>query len=527
MRTLAASLLLLVAGCASSGSTVVVLVSSSGSVAATQLTVTATLAGITRSFDVPLAQPGFPPSHSFAIAVAPELMGTMTVHIDALGPAGLALASGDGSAPVAPGQVSQIEIHLDSQVPDGGSDGPPDLGTDAFGSDGPPDLANTCSTNADCPTQVCKSNNMCAALGDVAYVDNRDMMLPGCILADPQHNGSKAHPACDLPTALALGTSYVHVAPSAIPYAPLADDTNAWSGKTIVGPGRSAPLLATLSANAGPDALEISTGSLIIEGMDFRGQIECNNIATIQLYDVSIHDSIVDGISVGACTLVYQGGTITNAAASGVRTNTSSAMVSLVDVTIQSSATAATEPTSGLSPAAVYLDGNGAITVDRCFIGPANGVGLYLGTGTYSVTNTFIVENVGFFAVIAAGGTGVFQFNTVVNNRRGVNCMSPVVIEASIFSGNTYMGIGEFNSMNSCALINGTTTSTDLTQPIFVNPAGHDYRLDPINQLNTTCCIDKVHSAVDGGASMLSGHDYYLRTRPLGLGWDVGAHEAQ
>jgi hypothetical protein len=297
-----------------------------------------------------------------------------------------------------------------------------------------------------------------------------------------------------------------------------------WNGRTIVGPGRAATPLATITADGslGADALQFNITNMIFDGLDFAGQVDCQTTGTIQLRDVSIHDSMQNGIYAGGCAISFNRGSIKQTQWSGVHATVSSASVSFIDVTMSFTGIAATLPGTETALSALYMDGGATLTIDRCYIGPSNGVGLYAGTGTYSITNTFIVDNKGSFAVIANGGTGVFQFNTVANNVRGVNCKN-TVIDACIFTGNMTVA-SEFNSAVSCYLLNNSITSTSPTQPAFV--AG-SYKLDTTKSVNDTCCINKVNATVDGGAKSLPNHDYFDSVRPQGAGWDIGAHEAK
>jgi hypothetical protein len=511
--TLSLCLVAFSAACGPNGSTVLVEVSSATPLAATQLAATATLAGLTGGpYSVPLHEPGFPPSHSFALEIGPDLSGPMAVHVDALDAAGALLASGDGSTTVSPGEEVSLSIALGGGLVDGGA------------SDSAPDLAGTCTHHSDCATQVCRPDHTCAVASDVAYVDNLGMSPASC-LASGLHDGNQATPFCSIPPALDSGRSFVHVAGSTAHYAALAASSTNWNGRTVVGPGSAASTPATIFADgsAGADAFSTSISMLTFDGMDFSGQVDCLASGTIQLIDVTVHDSIADGVYVGGCTLSMTGGSVVRTAYSGVRTNTSSASATLIGVTFRETATSTVFNGAEPTPAAVVLAGGGIITLDRAYIGPGNGVGLLLGSGSYSITNSFIVDNVGSFAIIGQGATGVFQFNTVANNKRGVNCNNNV-LEASIFYNNTSMG-SEFNSSTSCTFLNGTVTSASAVQPVFIGTT--DYRLNPSSSVNATCCIDQVHGTVDGGGAQLLDHDYFLDARPQGNGWDVGAHEAR
>jgi hypothetical protein len=526
-RALAIACALAAASCTRSGTLVVVTVDAAPALpTAATLAVNAVAPARFHMYMLPLTGGGIPPERVFGLEVPPDVTGPLSIHVEALDASGASLAAGDGMATLASGGGrSDVHVLLGAGGPDAAIDlGGRDAG-DAGPLDGAPDLAGTCVKHSDCASTVCRADHTCAPPSDVAWVDNGGQTTASCI-ATGTHDGTSPTTAfCSIPPALDSGRSYVRVAGSTAHYGALAANSSTWNGRTVIGPGLGATPPATIFADgsAGADALQFSISMLTFDGMDFSGQVDCTAVGTIALVGVSVHDSIADGVYVGGCNVSFVGGTVTNTAYSGVRTNTSSASATLVDVTLSTTATSTVFNGAEPTPAAVVNAGGAAINVDRCKIGPGNGVGLLLGSGTYSVTNTFIVDNVGAFAVIGQGGTGVFQFNTVANNKRGVNCNNNV-LEASIFYNNQSMG-SEFNSMVSCSFPNGTTTSASAVQPIFLGAT--DYRLDPTSSVNGTCCIDQVHGTVDGGATQLTDHDYFLDKRPLGGGWDVGAHEAR
>jgi hypothetical protein len=523
---LAVACALAAASCTRSGSLVVVTVDAAPALpTATALSVNAVAPARSRSYTLPLATTGIPPERVFGIEVPPDVSGAFSIHVEALDASGASLAAGDAMTTLASGGGrSEVIIRLGAAGADAGIDlGGRDAGDAA--SDAAPDLAGTCVKHSDCASTVCRADHTCAPSSDVAFVDNGGQTTASCIATGTHDGTSPATAFCSIPPALDGGRSYVRVAGSTAHYGALAATSNTWNGRTVIGPGLGATPPATIFADgsAGADALQFSISMLTFDGMDFSGQVDCLTAGTIALVGVSVHDSIADGVYVGGCNVSFVGGTVMSTAYSGVRTNTSSASATLVDVTLSTTATSTIFSGAEPTPAAIVNAGGGVINVDRCKIGPGNGVGLLLGTGTYSVTNTFIVDNVGSFAIIGQGGTGVFQFNTVANNKRGVNCNNNV-LEASIFYNNQSMG-SEFNSSVSCFLLNGTITSASPVQPIFLGAT--DYRLDPTSSVNGTCCIDQVHGDVDGGAPQLTDHDYFLDKRPLGNGWDIGAHEAR
>jgi hypothetical protein len=518
-RAVAVALVLVAASCSRGGALVVVRVDAATPLpSATSLTVHAVSTLRSQSYTLPLSGGGIPPVRVFGVEVPPAIGGAFEVHVEALVGSGVSLASGDGSTTLGSGR-RDISITL---APGGG--GGADLSGAVDGSGPGADLFGTCVAHGDCPSLVCRDDHTCAPASDVAYVDNGGMTAANCIATGVHDGTTPATAFCSIPPALDLGRSYVRVAGSSAHYAALNASSNTWNGRVIVGPGRAAAMPATLFADgsAGPDAMQFSISMLTFDGMDFSGQVDCTNVGTLKLVDVSIHDSTADGVSLGGCVLSFVGGTVARTAYSGVRTNTSSASASLVDVTFVSTATSTVFNGAEPTPAAILHTGGGLLDVDRCYLGPNNGVGMLFGGGTYSVTNTIIADNTGSFAIIGQGGTGVFQFNTVANNKRGVNCNNNV-LEASIFYNNTAGG-SEFNSMNGCSLINGTITSASPTQPIFAAPG---YKLNPTSTANANCCIDQVHATVDGGAAALSHHDYFGTTRPQGNGSDIGAHEAR
>jgi hypothetical protein len=518
MRAGALALLIAVAGCSKSGALVVVRVDADAPLpSAKTLSVHAVSTVRSSSYSLPLAGGGIPPARVFGIEVPPAIAGTFDIHVEALDAGGVSLGAGDGMTTLGGGRHDvSITLVTGGASPDlsGAVDGPIGNGADLFG---------TCVTHADCPSLVCRDDHTCAPASDVAYVDNFGMTAANCLLTGIHDGNAPATAFCSIPPALDLARSYVHVAGSSAHYAALSPSKSTWSGRVIVGPGRTANPPATIFADgsAGPDALQFAVAMMTFDGMDFSGQIECPATGTIKLVDVSIHDSTLDGVNLGGCVLSFLGGTVTRTQYSGVRSNTTSAGISLVGVTFTSTATSTVFMGNEPTPAAVLLAG-GTLTVDRCYLGPNNGVAMLLASGTYSITNTIIADNVGSFAIIGQGATGDFQFNTVANNHRGVNCNNNV-LEASIFYNNNTMG-SEFNVMNSCTFLNGTNISTDANQPIF---ATGSYKLVPTAGTNAACCIDKVSATVDGGATALSKHDYFGSMRPLGNGYDIGAHEAR
>jgi hypothetical protein len=175
------------------------------------------------------------------------------------------------------------------------------------------------------------------------------------------------------------------------------------------------------------------------------------------------------------------------------------------------------------------------LTFDRNTVANYNaGNGLQIfGSGSYRITNSFFYLNERAFALSTNGNSPVklFQFNTVVlNPLTGLfnsNCDN-AVLESSIIVQN-----GEGAAAVSMCKQDHVVIDSDAGAPHFVdsnNASTYDFHLAIAKNAdltaNTACCIDRVPLTFDAGAP-LSDHDYDGTKRPLGAGYDIGAHEAK
>jgi hypothetical protein len=104
------------AGC-KSGTAVLVTVSAMPSLSpVVRLHATATAAGQTKQFDVPLSHTMLPPAVSFAIDVPPSVQGMLSVKVDAVSTQSTTLASATGSTSLAAGQRETIAITLGTTI---------------------------------------------------------------------------------------------------------------------------------------------------------------------------------------------------------------------------------------------------------------------------------------------------------------------------------------------------------------------------------------------------------------------------
>jgi sulfatase modifying factor 1 len=105
----------LAVACSKSGTTVMVSVTAAGPLSAASLQATASAAGQTKQFSIPLAH-ALPPAISFVVDVPPSITGTLSVRIDAYDTQQNLLASAAGSTPLAAGQRENISITLSGSV---------------------------------------------------------------------------------------------------------------------------------------------------------------------------------------------------------------------------------------------------------------------------------------------------------------------------------------------------------------------------------------------------------------------------
>jgi hypothetical protein len=162
------------------------------------------------------------------------------------------------------------------------------------------------------------------------------------------------------------------------------------------------------------------------------------------------------------------------------------------------------------------------VRVERGAIGGNAGVGLQLGTATYTINNTFIVNNGGGGVTIGTPGAGSrFEFNTVVSNGgatlpTGMRCASTAQIASSIFSANgvapqiSDMCVATYSLFDDAAGQNNT--GDKLGSPAFVSA------LDPHIQGTSPA-----RNAADPAAVL--NIDIDGEHRPQGANRDMGADE--
>ena len=384
-----------------------------------------------------------------------------------------------------------------------------------------------CQRRSDCASGVCKSDGRCAAAVDIAFVDNRGKTISLCHNQNPAADGkTPAHAFCDVSDALAAGRSVIRVAGSSELYGALVITPTGDAEVTIVGPGRRASPPATLAGNR--KAAAIITGamghslSVTLDGLDMAGSagavktngVDCTGSGStvrVFVWDSAVHDSGLVGVATNEC----------------------------------------------------------ALTLDRDSITGNLGGGVAITGGSYGVTNCFVIGNGssgGYGVSLNSANNGVFAFNSLAANGplRGLtgalDCgiFGTKSITDSILIDNTMLPMAGGSQVGgNCALV-GTVTGPDAFPgaiqlvPEFENSdpqkGALDYHLRRMSAANHTCCVDKIisSSSVDCGAISpgdayggsarddagacsvaLPNHDVDGARRPLGMAWDVGAHEVE
>ena len=170
----------------------------------------------------------------------------------------------------------------------------------------------------------------------------------------------------------------------------------------------------------------------------------------------------------------------------------------------------------------VYATNCTRLSVEKTKVTGANGYGVFVngGAGHRIVNNAFInggsaSEQSGIR--ISGGANGLFAFNTIANNRQGVQCDSAVAVTDSIVTANPIVGAPQLSA--NCQPTRVVTTNVVL-DPTYTT--GNDPILTS-DAMNDTCCVDKGMP----DTNMTIKDDYRGTKRPLGNGYDIGFHEAR
>ncbi len=349
-----------------------------------------------------------------------------------------------------------------------------------------------CALHTDCDSLVCDvyqqngkgGSGKCLDLSTVIYVDNKNGGACSGI------TGNQIDPVCSIPEAVAkqdMTKTNIRVKASSAFYAPLT--LTAGKTATIYGPaaqGGSAKIGGSIAAAA---VMELGSSTLLIDGMDISTGVigvRCAGPAT----NLTLHRGTLTGFSDGAMIV--------------------------------------TDCKLEMDRMTVSGNGSGGALTSNVILTGAKG---------YSITNSFIIQNnTQASAVIKldSASTGRMRFTTVADNMTasvvaaGLDCNSVTSgpdnqIQDSIFFGNSRDPINKVQIIGSCALSqvvvgigDKTPNGLNLKNPTFTAPLTGDYRLKA--GADNTCCIDQAMGMVD--------HDYFGAKRPLGKGYDIGAHEA-
>jgi len=348
-----------------------------------------------------------------------------------------------------------------------------------------------CRSHSECVSGVCTLAGSCALSTDIALVNNGNAAPTTCKLTGTHDGTSAATAYCDIQDAVNGTKPYALVTGSTAAYGAVTINNR---NITLVGPGFAATTTAQIQG--------LTTQGIVVQG---------NSIAVIDGFEVTATTGSKEGIlclTSGTASLTAVRNWVHNNGGNGI------------------SATACTA------------------VVDANLVGPSNASGLSFGAGTsYTATNNLVFRNSSTGVILASNASGTFQFNSVAGNGGasifgGIDCGSATkLIERSIIATNTTAGTPASQFTGSCALLDVVVGTAEMSalpgsrvDPHFVNASSspYNYRLvKPNDAANLSCCVDKVSTTVDGGSSMLPDHDIDFTTRPQGVAWDIGGHEAQ
>lgn len=399
---------------------------------------------------------------------------------------------------------------------------------------GADNTCRSCQAHSECPSGICDfASGNCVDPTQITLVDNGGMTVAACDAARPTRNGVSPSTAyCDISEANS-SRPYVLVTGhgASFPYGPFA----ALAPVTYVGPGYKAAMPAVVAGTTTAAAIVTMSdiSSVTIDGFEIDGgnakdDIDCTSTKSTAPHNLLTvknsypHNGSSTGIYPKGCDLVVD------------HSRVAAASVRAIDDTGSQFTTNTTLTFSQFdSGAADGVDINGILTMDGCSVINNTTNGLQLNNASFTVTNSFFYNNDVGVAFDALGtAASVFKFNTVAFNRIGFGCAQNTV-EASIYVHNMDGALVNGTTSGTCKTIAVVTDSATAPQPVFVDtttPASYDLRLatDTAAHLsaNQACCIDQVKGVLDGGTS-LPDHDFFGTMRPLGAGYDIGAHEAK
>jgi hypothetical protein len=394
-----------------------------------------------------------------------------------------------------------------------------------------------CQTNPECPSGVCNmATGNCVDASMVYYVDNGGMTIANCYASRANRNGTTV-PWCDISEAAQGSGFYTLVTGhgAAFPYSPF----TVVGAENFIGPGYKAAMPAVVKANTTSGGVVTVTDATVatidgfeIDGLNMQDGITCAPSSPTEPMPhrlLNVRNSYIHNTSGNAglypknCDLNVDNSRVSTSSIR-VLDDTPSTFVTVIKLTNSQFDTSSSD--------GVYVN-RGVLTMDRCLVisNAANGIQLW--NPTFTVTNSFFYGNGLAVDFSANAGTpqSVFMFNTVAYNNNGFSC-NQTTIQASISIHNGGALIGGTGA-SQCRTIDIVTDNAP-TLPVFVNtgsPSTYDFHLatDTPAHLaaNQACCIDKVKGPLDGGTSPLPTHDFDGTTRPLGMGYDIGAHEAK